>query len=181
VTGLVNELWQRLDVIIRGYHGYIDKHMSGAVMALWGTQQASEDDPEQAVRAALEMQAAMVAFRQEYKVDFAMRIGINTGPVLLGEVGSTHEFTALGDTVNTASRLQDAASLGSVLIPMIFTATCRRIQRAGVRAAAGQRQERTCGPIRCCLPACVFAWEGAAWRMRHAWDASRVGAASAGA
>ena len=116
VTGLVNELWQRLDVIIRGYHGYIDKHMSGAVMALWGTQQASEDDPEQAVRAALEMQAAMAAFRQEYKVDFAMRIGINTGPVLLGEVGSTREFTALGDTVNTASRLQDAASLGSVLI-----------------------------------------------------------------
>jgi class 3 adenylate cyclase len=116
VTGVMNALWQRLDAAIASCGGAIDKHMGDAVMALWGVQTAHESDPEQAIRAALAMQAALAAFRDERGVRLAMRIGLNTGPVLLGEVGSTHEFTAMGDTVNLASRLEHAAPVGGVLI-----------------------------------------------------------------
>ncbi|MBK9050714.1 MAG: tetratricopeptide repeat protein [Chloroflexi bacterium] len=120
VTILLNRFWQRIDHIITTHRGRIDKHMGDGVMALWGVDTAQEDDPEQAVRAALAMQQAIRHWSTEPGIpagmDFAMRIGLNTGPVLLGQVGSTGEFTALGDTVNTASRLEASAPVGGVLI-----------------------------------------------------------------
>ncbi|MBP8003190.1 MAG: AAA family ATPase [Chloroflexi bacterium] len=120
VTILLNRFWRRIDKIITDHRGRIDKHMGDGVMALWGVDTAQEDDPEQAVRAALAMQQAIHRWATEPDIfgglDFAMRIGINTGPVLLGQLGSTGEFTALGDTVNTASRLETAAPVGGVLI-----------------------------------------------------------------
>ncbi len=116
VTEVLNALWQRLDAAIVEQGGWIDKHIGDAVMALWGVETVQEDDPERAVRAALEMQSALARFREEQGVELAMRIGINTGPVLLGEVGSRREFTAMGDTVNVASRLEHAAPVGGVLI-----------------------------------------------------------------
>jgi class 3 adenylate cyclase/tetratricopeptide (TPR) repeat protein len=112
----MNALWQRLDRTIVAHGGLIDKHIGDAVMALWGARQAREDDPTQAILAALAMQAALAAFREEQGVALAMRIGINTGPVLLGTIGTTAEFTAMGDAVNLASRLEQAAPVGSVLI-----------------------------------------------------------------
>ena len=63
-----------------------------------------------------------------------MRIGINTGPVLLGAVGTTGEYTAMGDTVNVASRLEHAAPVGGILISHD---TYRHVQRHVRRAAAG--------------------------------------------
>jgi class 3 adenylate cyclase/tetratricopeptide (TPR) repeat protein len=116
VTEVMNALWECLDRVITDYGGRIDKHIGDAVMALWGAEQANEDDPEQAVRAALAMQQALAAFRADRGVPVAMRIGVNTGPVLFGTVGTTHEFTAIGDTVNIASRLEQATSVGTVLI-----------------------------------------------------------------
>ena len=120
VTTLLNQFWSRIDRIINAHSGRIDKHMGDGVMALWGADAAQEDDPEQAIRAALTMQQAIRQWASEpdspIGLDFAMRIGINTGPVLLGQIGSTQEFTALGDTVNTASRLETAAPVGGVLI-----------------------------------------------------------------
>lgn len=108
----MNALWARLDAAIRQEGGTIDKHIGDAVMALFGTPLAQEDDPERAIRAALAMQAALRAFPG----DLRMRIGINTGPVLLAGIGTTGEHTALGDTVNTASRLEHAAPPGGILI-----------------------------------------------------------------
>ena len=116
VTEIMNTLWGWLDTAITAQGGQIDKHIGDAVMALWGVESAREDDPERAIRAALAMQVALAQFRTEGGVQLAMRIGINTGPVLLGEVGSTHEFTAMGDAVNLASRLEHAAPVGGILI-----------------------------------------------------------------
>ncbi len=116
VTEMMNALWERLDRVITEHGGTIDKHMGDAVLALWGAETAREDDPERAVRAALGIQAELGTFRVDQGIDLAMRIGINTGPALLGEVGTTGEYTAIGDTVNTASRLEGAAPVGGVLI-----------------------------------------------------------------
>ncbi|MEW5718106.1 MAG: adenylate/guanylate cyclase domain-containing protein, partial [Chloroflexota bacterium] len=116
VTALMNALWQRLDAAITSHGGAIDKHIGDAVMAVWGAQTAREDDPEQAIRAALAMQAELRAYADTQQRALQMRIGINTGPVLLGAVGTMSEYTAMGDTVNVASRLQHAAPVGGVLI-----------------------------------------------------------------
>jgi len=116
ISDTMNALWGRIDAVILEHGGMIDKHIGDAVMALWGVGQAREDDPERAVRAALEMQAGLAAFQAEHGVPLAMRIGINTGPVLLGDVGTTGEFSAIGGTVNLTRRLEQAAPPGSVLI-----------------------------------------------------------------
>jgi class 3 adenylate cyclase len=116
VAGVMNDLWAAVDRAITEQGGHIDKHIGDAVMALWGADTAREDDPERAVRAALAMQAAIGFFCETRGAALAMRIGINTGPVVLGAVGTTGEFTAMGDAVNLASRLEHAAPVGGVLI-----------------------------------------------------------------
>jgi len=115
LSDTINALWQRLDGIILAHGGVIDKHVGDAVMAVWGATATREDDAERAVRAALAMQAELSANIAEGPV-LKMRIGLNTGPVLLGVVGTTGEYSALGDTVNTASRLQNSAPIGGILI-----------------------------------------------------------------
>lgn len=118
VSTTMNDLWARLDGAILNRGGRIDKHIGDAVMALFGTPTAREDDPERAIRAALDMQAALSTFLLDEtgQPRLRMRIGINTGPVLLGAVGTTGEYTAMGDAVNIASRLEHAAPIGGILI-----------------------------------------------------------------
>ena len=116
VADVMNSLWARLDHVIRDHGGRIDKHIGDAVMSMWGADGAREDGPEQAVRAALVLQRELAAFREGHGLTLRMRIGINTGPVLLGGVATTSEFTAIGDAVNVASRLEHAAPVDGVLI-----------------------------------------------------------------
>ncbi|MEM7538448.1 MAG: adenylate/guanylate cyclase domain-containing protein, partial [Chloroflexota bacterium] len=122
VHNIMNALWERLDTAIVDWGGTIDKHIGDAVMALFGAPIARENDPELAIRAALEMQDELATFNETLinlgyeKANLRMRIGINTGPVLVGEVGTTGEYTAMGDSVNLASRLEGAAPVGTVLI-----------------------------------------------------------------
>ncbi len=126
VSEIINGIWSRLDKILVDHGGFIDKHIGDAVMALFGAPTAQEDDAERAIRAALGMQAEIRNWKAVYSEvnpglhalvqDIQMRIGINTGPVLLGMVGSTNEYTAIGDAVNLASRLEHAAPVGGVLI-----------------------------------------------------------------
>ncbi|MGB7922439.1 MAG: tetratricopeptide repeat protein [Pyrinomonadaceae bacterium] len=129
VKDMMNELWAQLDKAITDQGGTVVAHMGDGVMAVWGAQTAQEDDPERAIRAALKMQEEVggfvsatlcgdVSIRQnaDDAPRLRMRIGINTGPVILGTVGSTNEFTALGDTTNLASRLEHAAPIGGILI-----------------------------------------------------------------
>ncbi|HEX5809020.1 MAG TPA: adenylate/guanylate cyclase domain-containing protein, partial [Anaerolineales bacterium] len=126
VSGVINSLWSRVDKAILEQGGRIDKHIGDAVMALFGTPIAQEDDPERAIRAALKIQAEITAWKKEFDdplsnqpsraQNIQLRIGINTGPALLGTVGSTGEYTAIGDTVNLASRIEHAAPLGGILM-----------------------------------------------------------------
>jgi len=114
VADLVNRLWARADRIIQEYGGRIDKHIGDAVMALWGSEAAREDDAERAVRAALKIQAA---FKENTgQLPIRLKAGIHSGQVLLSAIGTQGEYTAMGDTVNTASRLVQSANGGETLI-----------------------------------------------------------------
>ena len=114
VANLINRLWTRADWIIQEYGGRIDKHIGDAVMALWGTETGREDDSERAVRAALQIQET---FKDGVgSLPIHLKVGINSGQVLLSAIGTQGEFTAMGDTVNTASRLVHSAKDGDVLI-----------------------------------------------------------------
>jgi len=114
VANLVNRLWIRADRVIQEYGGYIDKHIGDAVMALWGTETAREDDAERAVRAALKMQETFKEGAGSLPIH--LKVGVNSGQVLLSAIGTQGEFTAIGDTVNTASRLVNSANGNEVLI-----------------------------------------------------------------
>jgi ABC-type oligopeptide transport system substrate-binding subunit/class 3 adenylate cyclase len=114
VSEVMNALWQQIDATIVEHGGRIDKHTGDGVMAVWGVQEAREDDPEQAIRAALAMQAGLADFKASHNIN--MRIGLSTGLVLLGTVDTTGEFSIFGDTVNLASRLEEIAPTGGVLI-----------------------------------------------------------------
>jgi predicted ATPase/class 3 adenylate cyclase len=114
VANLVNHLWIRADRVIQEYGGHIDKHIGDEVMALWGTETAREDDAERAVRAALKMEET---FKEGLgSLPIRLKVGINSGQVLLSAIGTQGEFTAIGDTVNTASRLVNSANGGDILI-----------------------------------------------------------------
>lgn len=126
VSGVINSLWSRVDKAIRDQGGRIDKHIGDAVMALFGTPLAREDDPERAIRAALQIQNEVQQWKRELSEikssehspsqNIQLRIGVNTGPALLGTVGTIGEYTAIGNTVNLASRLEQAAPPGGILI-----------------------------------------------------------------
>ncbi|RRR66530.1 MAG: FHA domain-containing protein [Candidatus Viridilinea halotolerans] len=125
VQDLLNEyLHEMTDVIFR-YNGTVDKYIGDGIMAVFGAPRLP-DEPEddqhayRAVAAALEMQTAQqrLVSKWEPSKAFVIRIGINTGLAYTGFFGTRHrlEYTAIGDTVNTASRLEGAAEPGSVFI-----------------------------------------------------------------
>jgi class 3 adenylate cyclase/tetratricopeptide (TPR) repeat protein len=116
VQRIISQLWSRLDQIILSHGGHIDKHIGDRLMAVWGVTQPQENDPEQAVRAALQMQAELAALRDEHDVHLAMRIGINTGLASIDHIASTGELNVIGDSVNLASRIEEAASQNDIYI-----------------------------------------------------------------
>jgi class 3 adenylate cyclase len=91
--------------VVYKYEGTIDKFTGDGLVALFGAPVAHENDPERAIRAALEMQAILEPWRlhtrQAYGFDFEIRGGINTGPVIAGKVGNDlhMEYTVIGETV----------------------------------------------------------------------------------
>lgn len=118
VTELLNLLWQHIDRLILQRGGRIDKHMGDAVMAFWGADQAREDDAEQAIRTALEIKTLIQELRSQITtpIPLDLCIGISTGPVVLGTLSTTGEYTAIGPTVNLAYRLEGVAPVGGILI-----------------------------------------------------------------
>ncbi len=116
VAGMMNDIWARFDLVVEEHRGRVDKHLGDAVMAVWGAEGTQEDDPERAVRAGLSLQSELDEFNAHTGVALAMRVGISTGLAHLGAVGTTAESTVMGDTVNLASRLEQLAPVGGVLI-----------------------------------------------------------------
>jgi adenylate cyclase len=94
----------------------VDKHVGDAVMGVWGAEAAREDDPERAVRAALSLRDTFEEFRVAHGLKVEVRVGVSTGPVLFGAVGTTGERSVTGDAVNVASRVEHVAPYGEVLI-----------------------------------------------------------------
>ena len=125
---LVDRCFERLVRDIVAFGGRVDKIVGDAIVALFGAPMAHEDDPERAVRAALAMQETMRAYGGEVGAPIQMRIGINTGEVLTGAMRAGGEYTAMGDVVNTANRLQAAARGGQVLVgPTTYHATAEAV------------------------------------------------------
>lgn len=124
IKNLVDSCFERLVADIEAFGGRIDKIIGDALVALFGAPVAHEDDPERAVRAALQMQATLAALRDDIADPIEMRIGVNTGEVLTGAFRSGGDYTAMGDAVNVASRLEGSAQPGQVLVgPLTYEAT----------------------------------------------------------
>ncbi|HZY30507.1 MAG TPA: adenylate/guanylate cyclase domain-containing protein, partial [Candidatus Methylomirabilis sp.] len=113
VVDLLNRFFTRISGPILSHGGTLDKYIGDAIMAFWGAPVARQDDPIRAVRCALDMLRKSAAFSAELevqgKVPLSVGIGINTGWAIVGNIGSPARmgYTAIGDTVNIASRLQD--------------------------------------------------------------------------
>src|SRR5207248_18508 len=114
-TALIGEAFQRMNRTVERYDGTIARLMGDGVLAFLGAPTAHEDDPERAVRCGLDLVRAIEeldASKHLPEADkFKVRVGINTGPVVVGVVGTAtaSEYTAMGDTVNVAARMQASA------------------------------------------------------------------------
>lgn len=115
VRAVAGEAADRLSQIVHRYGGTVDKVIGDCVMAVFGAPIAHEDDAERAVRAALEMQACVTENRDRFG-GLDLCVGVQSGETLWAPVGPDGRYTVLGDTVNTAARLQGGAQKGQVLI-----------------------------------------------------------------
>jgi class 3 adenylate cyclase/tetratricopeptide (TPR) repeat protein len=116
VKELVDGCFERLVQDITGFGGRVDKIIGDAILALFGAPIAHEDDAERAVRAALRMQQTIIEYAAEVGASIQARIGVNTGEVLVGALRAGGEYTAMGDVVNTAQRLETTADPGTVVV-----------------------------------------------------------------
>ena len=122
VVHLLNEYFTAMTTIIFKYEGTLDKFMGDAIMAVYGAPIDMTDHAERAVLAAIEMSEKMKELQAKWKLEgkreVNIGIGINTGEVVVGNIGSNErmEYTAIGDNVNLTQRLESVAEKGQILI-----------------------------------------------------------------
>jgi class 3 adenylate cyclase/tetratricopeptide (TPR) repeat protein len=122
VHEIIDGCFERITAEVHRFEGTINQYTGDGVMALFGAPIAHEDGPRRAVHAALGIQRALREYGKELQAQrghtLQMRIGINTGPVVVGKIGDDlrMDYTAVGDTTNLAARLQQNALPGSVVI-----------------------------------------------------------------
>ncbi len=115
VRELLGRYFESASAIVERYGGTIEKFIGDAVMAVWGTPTAHEDDAERAVRAALDLVEGVHHLGDELGIDLQLRAGVLTGETAV-TLGATNQGMVAGDLVNTASRLQSVAAPGTVLV-----------------------------------------------------------------
>jgi class 3 adenylate cyclase/tetratricopeptide (TPR) repeat protein len=128
--------------IIGSYGGQVEKFIGDAVMALWGAPIAHEDDAERAVRAGLDLVAAVTQLGDRLGVRLRLRVGVLTGRAAV-EVDAVAEGMVIGDAINTASRIQSVAEPGSVLVDDVtrtVTAGAIAYEDGGAHSVKGKRE-----------------------------------------
>jgi adenylate cyclase len=116
---LLNDYFDVMCPIVKQHGGDIDKFIGDSIMAVFDDVRGRPPAAERAVRAGLAMQAALHGFNHGRAQTLAMRIGINTGPVVRGDLGSRvvrRDYTVIGDAVNQANRYESRCPPGRVLI-----------------------------------------------------------------
>jgi predicted ATPase/class 3 adenylate cyclase len=121
-SDIMNGIFEFMIRPIYKYEGTVPRLMGDAILAFFGAPIAHEDDPQRAVLAGLEIQQGIKDYVEEIRIkhaiDFALRVGINTGLVVVGAIGSDlrMEYTAIGDAINLAARMEQTAAPGTVQI-----------------------------------------------------------------
>ena len=112
VVEFLNDYMTLMVECVNENHGFVDKYIGDAIMAVWGTPISHGNDAENAINGALKMRTALMKFNldrgSEKKPIIRIGCGLNTGDVLAGQIGSTErmEYTVIGDAVNLASRIE---------------------------------------------------------------------------
>src|SRR5215211_2666162 len=121
-TEIMNGVFEHMIRPIYKYEGLVPRLMGDAILAFFGAPITHEDDPQRAVLAALEIQEGIQPYAEEIRLRqglaFGLRVGINTGLVVVGEIGSDlrMEYTAIGDAINLAARMEQTATVGTIQI-----------------------------------------------------------------
>jgi predicted ATPase/class 3 adenylate cyclase len=118
VRNLINSCFERLVPIVRKYEGTVVQFLGDEIMSVFGAPVAHENDPERALRVALEMMAAIAVCNQDQAIELNIHVGVNSGPVVAGQVGAQErsDYLVMGDAVNVAARLAGAANSGEIYV-----------------------------------------------------------------
>ena len=120
VALVLNDYLSRMTEVIFKYEGTLDKYIGDAIMAVFGAPLDMPDHAFRAIKTALEMQERLAEFNADHKEGphLRIRIGINSGKAVAGEIGSVNkkEYTVLGDTVNIASRLESSVAKPGMVV-----------------------------------------------------------------
>ena len=131
IVQLLNRYFSAMTDIIFAHGGTLDKYLGDGLMALFGAPTVTPKDAANAMSAAVAMQRRMLSINDELRAEgypeIGIGIGLHTGEVIVGYIGSERrsEYTAIGDTVNTASRLESNAKAGEILVSEVTAQAAR--------------------------------------------------------
>ena len=148
---IMDQIYEILIHKVHDYEGTVNEMTGDGIMALFGAPIALEDAPQRAIRSALAIHREMAKFSDKMKRErkamppLKMRIGINTGPVVVGTLGNDLrvEFKAVGDTVNLASRMEELAEPGTTYVtkePFKLTEGLFRFEALGEKQVKGKKE-----------------------------------------
>lgn len=148
INMILNYYFSRMTNIVFEYDGTLDKYMGDGLMAVFGAPMEKEGDAERAILAALNMRRELAVMMEKTRAErrFNIRIGINTGRVLAGNIGSPQrmDYTVIGDPVNIASRLESLARPNQILIGEETYRLVKgkfNVKRFGPQKVRGKRSE----------------------------------------